>query len=159
MTRRAAYPRVVAQDPAPSLARQRRRRRRTRTRGTRQKRALPRCTGRYGAPWLIPWPTTPLSLGSLTTPFDAVISALTARAAYTRQVHKTSKADHGKAETEGWIAFPCAPLGKLLSSPTKPRALACRKGRPMLHRTRLVRGLRREDTESAPLSSTVLAIL
>lgn len=77
----------------------------------RQKWALPRCTSRYGAPWL-----TLANYAAVVSQsdhaFDAVIAALTARAAYTRQVHKTSNADHGKAETEGWIApIPCAPLG------------------------------------------------
>lgn len=46
--------------------------------------------------------------------FDAVVAALTARAASTGQIHETSEADHAKAETEGWIAIPCVPLGKLL---------------------------------------------
>ncbi|MFG2099905.1 DUF429 domain-containing protein [Micromonospora echinaurantiaca] len=48
--------------------------------------------------------------------FDAVVAALTARAAVIGEVTRPGPTDLAAASTEGWIALPTAPLGNLVTT-------------------------------------------
>ncbi|MFG1834105.1 DUF429 domain-containing protein [Micromonospora chersina] len=67
------------------------------------------------APWLQLGGFEPVCRGS-DHAVDAVVAALTARAAAIGQATRPAEADLAAATTEGWIALPTAPLASLTSS-------------------------------------------
>ena len=65
-------------------------------------------------PWLHGWTAARTRRPSGAHAFDAVIAALTARAASRGQTCPPGGDDLAAAATEGWIAIPGSPIGELL---------------------------------------------